>query len=406
MKNELLDSDAPLAQPVSAPTANAVAPVVPAPAVEIDLEDLTPTAKTPTLVDRVQAFRAAHARAEIALFFFAGFAWDVLTLGRIDSAATLLQQGGYLLLLGGLLLLEQRWGNGETPPRLIARVHRFSEDALHFLFGSLLSSYTLFFFKSASGLTAFAFLAVLFLLLLANELPRFRRLGPVVRVGLYSLCVTFYLAYLLPVLVGFLSSWLFAAAVGVGALAVWGLSRFVARWRGRPAALRRVLVPGLGVQALLLGLYFARAIPPVPLAVQDIGIYHGVEKLGAEYRLLHLQPSWKLWHRGDQDFAARAGDRVYCFVRIFAPTRFRDQVYLRWTFEDPRRGWVSHDAIPLTISGGRDEGFRGFAFKQNYQPGHWRVGVETADGRELGRIDFTVRPDESVEPREYGVNRG
>ena len=372
----------------------------------MDVEDLTPTERTPTLVERVQAFRARHARGEIALFFFGGFLWDVFTLGRIDNAATLIQQGVYLVLLGGLLLLEQRWGQGETPPRAIARVHRFSEDALHFLFGSLLSSYTLFFFKSASSLTSLVFLAVLFGLLLANELPRFRRRGPVVRIALYSLCVTFYLAYLLPVLLGFLSTWLFVLAVGAGAGAIALLMRWVARWRGRREAWRRVALPGFGMQALLLGLNFVGAIPPVPLAVQDIGIYHAVERVGGEYRLLHLQPSWKLWHRGDQDFAARSGDRIYCFVRIFAPTRFHDRVFLRWSYEDPRRGWVVHDAIPLTISGGREEGFRGYAFKANYQPGRWRVGVETQDGRELGRINLTVRPDESLEPREFGVNPG
>ncbi len=372
----------------------------------VDPEDLTPTERTPTLMDRVQAFRARHARGEIALFFFGGFLWDVFTLGRIDSAATLIQQGVYLFLLGLLLLMEQRWREGDTLPRALAKVHRFSEDALHFLFGSLLSSYTLFFFKSASSLTSLTFLAVLFILLVANELPRFRKRGPVVRVALYSLCVTFYLAYLVPVLVGFLSPWLFVLAVLGGSAAVWVLKACVGRWRGRPEAWKRVALPGYGMQALLLGLFFLRAIPPVPLAVQDIGIYHGVERLGSEFRLLHLQPSWKLWHRGDTDFAARPGDRIYCFVRVFAPMRFQDKVYLRWSYEHPQRGWVSQDAIPLTITGGREEGFRGYAFKANYQPGKWRVGVETEDGRELGRIGFTVRVDETTDPRDYGVHPG
>ena len=49
-----------------------------------------------------------------------------------------------------------------------------------------MSAYTLFFFKSASGLTSILFLIVMLGLLVANELPRFRQLGPVVRLGLFG----------------------------------------------------------------------------------------------------------------------------------------------------------------------------------------------------------------------------
>jgi hypothetical protein len=59
-------------------------------------------------------------------------------------------------------------------------------------------------------------------------------------------------------------------------------------------------------------------------------------------------------------------------------------------------GWQTTDKIPLRVTGGRVGGYRGHASKGNYTAGDWRVAVETTDGREIGRIPFTiVQSDES-----------
>ena len=53
----------------------------------------------------------------------------------------------------------------------------------------------------------------------------------------------------------------------------------------------------------------------------------------------------------------------------------------------------------MTIVGGREEGFRGVTKKSNYQPGRWRVQIETSEGHEIGWIGFTVEKDESMGER-------
>jgi hypothetical protein len=63
---------------------------------------------------------------------------------------------------------------------------------------------------------------------------------------------------------------------------------------------------------------------------------------------------------------------------------------MRWHREEPGRGWLLQDTIPIKIVGGRELGFRGYAFKSRYDPGKWRVQVETTDGREIGRIYFSL----------------
>lgn len=123
------------------------------------------------------------------------------------------------------------------------------------------------------------------------------------------------------------------------------------------------------------------------------------------YLLKHLRPWWKVWQHGDQDFAARPGDIVYCFARVFAPDGFRDAIYAHWWLRGREGGWRDQGRALLPIRGGRDAGFRAFATKQNYQPGRWRVEIETGDGRDLGVIHFDLVDDLSTTAREFLVDR-
>ena len=152
---------------------------------------------------------------------------------------------------------------------------------------------------------------------------------------------------------------------------------------------KEILVPFGVVLLAFLAAYLFRVIPPVPLSIPFIGVYHSVERAGDEYRLGHERPAWRFWQNGDQEFRAQPGDRVFVFFRVFSPTSFADEVRMQW-FHHQAAGWVPQDTIPIKITGGRAEGFRGYGFKTNYQPGDWKVQVETTDGREIGRIYFNL----------------
>jgi hypothetical protein len=368
---------------------------------------------------RIQALRRQHPRAEMALFFAAGFLFDTLAVGRIDEAFTLLQMAAYLAVLATLMLMEERHRAGLfSPPRLLARPWRFAEDAIHFLFGTLLNVFTLFYLKSTSGLLSVLFLCFLGALLVVNEVPRFRKRGPMVRFALLSMCLTTYLALLLPVLLGFLSRWLFVAAVVLSCAALAGLLRALPRGTSDTQSTgQRMAAPAFGMQALLVAAYFAGIIPPVPLSVQYMGIYHevaiesqaeapeGAAPPGRTYLLKHQRPWWLPWRHGDQDFRAREGDVVHCFARIFAPNGFRDAIFVHWRVRGMNGRWEDQGRARLEISGGRDAGFRADATKKNYRPGRWRVEIETEDGRDLGVIYFTLREDPSTENRTFAVDR-
>lgn len=350
-------------------------------------------------MNRLQAFRHRYAHLEQLVFFMAGFLFDSVMIERIDDALVLIQQGVYLIAIGGMLAGIVTWN--QRPSTLVrgkwlTKVTAVSGPLLHFMLGTLLNAYTLFYFKSASGWTAVLFVVVIAGLLLVNELPACRRLGPVVVYALYSVCLTSYFAYLYPVLIGRLRSWMFLLAVATSLVPLIALSRVHLRVTGdRRRTLRQALLPSLGVQVALLALFLLRWLPPVPLSLMEIGIYHGVTRdASGSYQLSRqAAPWWKPWTGDDTDFRAQAGDRVYCFFRVFAPVKFEDEVRVRWSYREPGRGWLPSDAVPIAVRGGRERGFSGYTYKQNWRPGQWRVAVETADGREIGRHTFSVRED-------------
>lgn len=367
-----------------------------------------PQGRLARLLARVHSFRERHKVLEHAAFFLGGFTFDVSVLDRIDHVPTLIQHGAYLVALLVLVLVDQRHALvGDLPAWLVKRLG-WAENVTHFLLGTLLNAFTVFYFKSASGLTAFLFLSVLFVLLALNELPRLRARGPVVRVALYSFCITSYLAYLFPVIAGYLGRSLFVLAAACSSGVVGVLAVVLGRWR--PDArdkVRRALLPAAAMQALLVALYLLKLLPPVPLAVQFMGIYHQVDvQKDGSYRLLHQRPEWKFWQHGDTHFLAREGDRIYCFVRVFAPHRFKHRIRIHWFYDDPSTGWSPKDAIELPVVGGRDQGFRGYAYKKIYEPGQWRVDVETDDGRDIGSLRFTLEKDTSTDERHFKVDRG
>ena len=136
----------------------------------------------------------------------------------------------------------------------------------------------------------------------------------------------------------------------------------------------------------------------MPLSVQYMGIYHELEKAPVtsatgqtktEFLLKYERSFWKFWQNGAQDFLAEPDDKVVCFARIFAPARFKDEIIFHW-LKYERGRWQTMDKVKNQISGGRDAGYRALAVKANYDVGDWRVQIETTDGREIGRIHFTI----------------
>lgn len=325
-------------------------------------------------------------------FFLGGFFFDVWTLSDIDDPFAIAQQVIYLLILGSILYFDFLKSHGFiTIHRKLERAWEYRQLAVHFLLGSLLSVYSLFFLKSASLFSSLIFILLLLGLMVANELKRVRESEINLKIGLFVICLFSFFSMMVPTALGFVGLVPFILSLALTGAALCGIYVLLKKKVQDGVVLRKsLIIPSGTVLALFLVFYLLGWIPPVPLSIQNMGIYHSVEKVNGTYVLSYETPSWQFWQRGDQNFKAEPEDRIYFFAQIFSPARFSDAVILHWYYKDPVRGWQTTDKIPMTIAGGREGGYRGFASKQNYSEGRWRISVETTDDREIGRIYFNV----------------
>jgi hypothetical protein len=332
-----------------------------------------------------------HSYYNIA-FFLGGFLFDILTLGRIDDPFNLISFIAYFLISGVILLGHlQEWEWELKLPKFLRFIAPYLDEAYHFCQGALLSAFSIFYFKSASGISSFIFILIITTFLILNEIDFFKKLGPLVKSILFHLNFFSFIIAVIPQLIGKMNMLTFFLSVSVFCFLIYLNFKLICKLKtSNVVKLKNLyLKPGLITACFFLFLYLLKVIPPIPLSLQYAGIYHNLEKIEGKYHLYHQNPWYRFWHRGDQRFSARTGDKVYFFASIFAPRGFEDKIYLR--FEKEIKGkWKQSDKIPLRITGGREKGFRGFAYKENYTEGKWRAYVETQSGLEIGSISFMI----------------
>jgi hypothetical protein len=344
-------------------------------------------------------------------FFLGGVTFDSVTLTRIDRLRDNLIMLLYLSLLGALIVLTTRADLGRIPPdatdipgnvkslvnvrSLIARAQPHYPHAIQFLLGGLFSAYTVFYSQSASLTTTAVFFALLVVLLVGNEFLRDRLTNVNVRllVSLYALVVFSFFTFFLPVLTGFMNTWVFLIGAGLSAAVTLQVVRLIYQQQ-EPAPSRRNVIwtslPAIGLIVVLVGFYFLKWIPPVPLSLKFAGMYHKVAKVDDEFQLEFEKAAWyHFWKRSDDPFHGEGP--TYCFTAVFAPVTLHTTIFHRWQHRaHAGRDFLMTDRIPITIAGGREKGYRGYTVKQRVMPGDWRVDVETAEGRVIGRISFRV----------------
>ncbi len=327
------------------------------------------------------------------LSFVAGFVWDSITLTRIDRLSDQLILLAYLVLIGVFIFLSHLTDKApEDAPGFLFRYKHWFPVGIQFLFGGLFSSYVVYYFQSAAFSKDLVFVALLFILLIANELLDKHLTNLKLELLLYFLSLFAFFTFFLPVVFKVMNVWLFILS-GLLSLAVSGgllylLNRQDQTFRPDMKHVAPILIAYL----LMNGLYFFNWIPPVPLSVKKSMICHHVHKEQNAYVLEYEPSRWYVfWQSYNSEFHRTKNDTLFCFVSVFAPTRLKEKIYHHWQYYEPHSGkWLTADRLGYRITGGRDGGYRGFTYKTHIKPGEWRVDVETSERKILGRIHFRV----------------
>ena len=355
--------------------------------------------------EKIAHFRHRHESKLEIIFFIGGFIFDAWMVEAPDEIFAIAQQALYLFLVALLIQYEllfrlHKW----RPEKKLLKIWPYRNLVLHFLLGTLLNIYSIFYIKSASFLNSIIFLILMIGMILANELPIVKKSNVSMKVGLYAICLFSYLSIIFPLMFGFVG-WLPFGCAMIATLGLfWGQLRFLGKAiNDQKILFRAIFAPAISVMAAFGLFYFLGWIPPVPLSVKDQGIYHLIEKRDGRYFLSSEKIWWKFWQQGDSDFRAQANDKIYFYAQIYSPASISDQVVIHWYQENTKGEWMSMDHIPLKISGGRKEGYRGFAYKSNYTPGKWKIKVETSSGLEISRLYFDVIASDSQELRDFTI---
>lgn len=333
-----------------------------------------------------------HFLSPAALIF--GFIGDVLTLNRIDLWYENFVIISYLLLAGAVILIIEKKETFASQGVLWAKITVFAPLALQLSFGALLSAFIVLYSKSADFVASWPFVLILAVLFLGNEFFRKPFVRLAFRLCIYFIAIFSYAICILPVLFHKMGGAMFIAS-GIASLVL--IFIYISLFFSKN---RKLLMLNIAVVYIIFNiLYFTNIIPPLPLTLKEIGLYHQVERnAGGKYKLTFEPIKW--WEyiiKTEPVFHQIAGEPVYIFANIFSPAKLNVKIIHRWSyFNEQQKKWIEVNNLQYPIFGGNNWGYRGYSFKQNIMPGRWRVEVITQNGQVLGRINFKVEKSASA----------
>jgi hypothetical protein len=334
-----------------------------------------------------------HQRKISAGALLVGFLWDTITLTRIDYLFEVIVLGTHTALIILWILLINLVDGKVLTWGIFKWIRNIAPILMQVSFGALFSGLTVFYVKSASFGTSFIFVLVLAAILIGNEFFRTRYQRFIFQFSILYVALASFFALYLPVLVESVGWWVFVGANIVAGGIIYALVSFLSLFLKEKVTKSRngLRISIASIFTLLLVLYFSNIIPPVPLSLKHKGIYHDISRVGVSYIVDEEQESLFETIIPGKTIHIQEGDSVSMFSSIFAPTGLSTSISHAWDYYDAQeKKWIPQGKISFPITGGRDNGFRGYTEKSISSEGRWRVRVVTKRNQVLGISEVTV----------------
>lgn len=353
-------------------------------------------------IKRISNWYARNERPISTLSLVGGFIFNALTLTRVDQFWENFWVAAHIFVVAVCIILINREENEGSKSILgiksPEKLHFWLTTVLQFTFGGLLSTFIVFYFRSAVLAVTWPFFAILILAFVANESFKRHYARMSFQITFFFLSIFLFSIFLLPVLLHEISTAVFLMSGGLSVLVLilflLVLKRFTKEGfkKGKAALFSSVIA----LYLLVNGLYFLNLIPPLPLSLQDAGVYHSIKKnVDGNYvvsyeaggffssleRYIDIYPSIHI----------STSERVYAYSAVFSPLSFDTVIDHQWQrYDETNRKWVTVTQVSLYISGGRAGGYRTYSTQAGLTAGKWRVNVKTPSGQLIGRMNFTV----------------
>lgn len=340
--------------------------------------------------ERLLAWVRRNERWLSACFFIFGFLDHLITFGAFSLPTEIILFEVYLGVIA-LCTLLSHISIGSTG-RVMRTVAVLAPLAAQMTIGGVLAGFVVFYTKESVLSVSWPFLIFLAIIFVGSEFFRDLREHLVFQTALFYFSLYALAVFALPTYVGALNERVFFQstlltilifAVFLGILAIFGWQRL------KQTILPILLSTGILTAAIVLA-YVTDVIPPLPLALRDGGIYYSITHEGDGY-VAQGEQKQPWWHIGTETVDHVPGTPLYAFSAVFAPGAFATSVVHEWQFYNPQtKTWETRSTVAFTLSGGREEGYRGYSLKNDPEPGKWRVRVQTLTGQTIGEFRFNV----------------
>ncbi len=352
-------------------------------------------------IRRIRKFLKKYERYLMPAALLWGFVFDNLTLTRIDQLYSNMVLFGYLVVTGVGIIILQLHKNEVFARPFLDKIAPWFPIFIQFAFGGLFSGYFVFYLRSSSLAASWFFMLVLLGLLVGNEFFRKHYTRFTFQISLYYLAIFSFTIFFIPVIIGKIGAWVFILSGVISLVAIWVFLYFFFKVIPEEVvrSARFLVISILGIYVSLNFLYFQNIIPPIPLSLKSVEVYHKVEKIDTGgYLVVEEEKEWSnvsAWFK--DEIHIKKGNPVYVYSAVFAPTGINTDIIYKWKYYDEKtKSWTVVSEITTKIIGGRGEGYRSFSFKKNMFPGKWRVDIVTTRGQLIGRISFGVSFSENI----------